>query len=63
MVALFGFGATVHEELGREQFLALYFTGAVGASIVSHVASVLPLLSGGAARTAMRLGRCCPCTM
>lgn len=54
MIALYSFGVTVHREMGREQFLAFYAVAAVAASLLSHVASVLPLLllSGGAATSA-----------
>ena len=58
MVALHSFGVAVHRELGREQFLAFYMTTAVASSLTSHVTTVVPLLSGVAARTVMRMGRC-----
>ncbi|KAI8988497.1 hypothetical protein BDF20DRAFT_814507 [Mycotypha africana] len=37
MIGLWSFGTSVHEYLGREQFLATYLTFGVGASLISHV--------------------------
>ena len=67
MIGLASFGGTVHGELGREQFLAFYTTAAVLASLVSHTATVAPLLTSVVARQAMAAGRSaalsltCPC--
>ena len=58
MLALYSFGRAVHHEWGREQFLAVYASAAVAAGLVSHLATVGPLLSSSAMHTAMRMGRC-----
>ena len=57
MLALYSFGTAVHREWGREQFLAVYTTAAVAASLASHVATIGPLLSSSSMRVAMRMGR------
>lgn len=44
MVVLWSFGTSVFEELGREQFLAVYTSAAVIASLASHLWTVLPLV-------------------
>ena len=51
MVALWSFGVAVHREMGRPQFAAFYATSAVGASLVSHLTSVLPRLATRSAST------------
>lgn len=43
MLVLWSFGASVFQELGREQFLAVYTSAAVTASLASHLWTVSPL--------------------
>jgi rhomboid-like protein len=40
MVGLWSFGRVIHDNLGREQFLAMYLGVGIGANVVSHVASL-----------------------
>ncbi|KAF9159891.1 hypothetical protein DFQ26_006084 [Actinomortierella ambigua] len=40
MFALYSFGASLHDHMGREQFLAFYLTTGMTASLVSHLFTV-----------------------
>ncbi|KAF9972478.1 hypothetical protein BGZ73_004405 [Actinomortierella ambigua] len=40
MFALYSFGASLHDHMGREQFMAFYLTTGMSASLVSHLFTV-----------------------